>query len=107
MKHVIPLKSESEFQSILVDPNPILLYFSTPNCSVCHAMLPKLLSALQDKPTPIIEIDASVYPKIAGQQRIFVAPTVLVFYEGKEILRESRFIDIDKIQRLLDLIQSS
>jgi len=107
MKHVIPLSSVSELQTYITDPNPILLYFSTPNCSVCHAMLPKLLSAFEKYPNPIIEIDASVYPQIAGQQRIFVAPTVLVFYEGKEILRESRFIDIDKIQRYLDLIQSS
>lgn len=107
MKTVTPLNSASELERLLADPHPILLYFSTPQCSVCHAMLPKLLSALEDYRTPVIEIDASLYPEIAGQQRIFVAPTVLVFYEGKEILRESRFIDIDKIQRLLDLIASS
>ena len=105
--NLLSLSSAQHLQNVMAEKDPILLYFSTPHCNVCHAMWPKLLSALADYPYSLIEVDASRYPDLAGQHRVFVAPTVLVFYEGKEILRESRFIDIEKIQRLLDLIQSS
>lgn len=107
MKQILQLNSPSDFQTAILAPIPTIFFFSTSQCGVCHAMLPKLASALESYPNPIIDVDASRFPDIAGQHRIFVAPTVLVFYEGKEILRESRFIDIDKILRLLDLIQSS
>jgi thiol-disulfide isomerase/thioredoxin len=89
----------------LRDIKPFLLYFSTPNCGVCHAMLPKLNEALKDEDIEMIEIDVSLHPDIAGQHRVFVSPTILVMSEGKEHLRESRFIDIERISRLLDLMK--
>jgi hypothetical protein len=33
---------------------------------------------------------------------VFTVPTVIVFADGKEILRESRFIDFKRIERLFD-----
>jgi thioredoxin-like negative regulator of GroEL len=106
MKLVKPLSSADQLELLKSNPEPLILYFSTPNCSVCHAMLPKLLSALENSPYEVIGIDAATFPEIAGQVRIFVAPTVLIFYEGREVLRESRFIDIPKITRLLQIIQA-
>lgn len=107
MKHVIPLNSTQQYHDLMVSEKPSVLYFSTPHCSVCHAMLPKVLQALDPYPIDVVQIDAETYPDLAGQARIFVAPTVLVIYEGKEVLRESRFIDLDKITRLIDLIQGA
>jgi len=107
MKQAITLSSILQYEQLISTQDPFILYFSTPNCNVCHSMLPKLLGELEYNKCDVIVIDAAVYPEIAGQARIFVAPTVLVMYEGKEILRESRFIDISKISRLLDIIQSS
>jgi len=105
MKQAQLLGSASEYEALIAGHDPIILYFFTPDCGVCHAMLPKLLEALDQDPIDVIEIDAARFPAIAGQQRIFVAPTVLVTVEGKEILRESRFIDIPKISRLLSLMR--
>lgn len=99
--------SVSQLETLKSACDPVILYFSTPNCGVCEIMLPKMLVALQDLPYDVIEINASDSAEIAGQHRVFTAPTVLVYYEGREVLRESRFIDIDKISHLLDLIRSS
>jgi len=68
-------------------------------------MLPKLNDALKEESLQMIDIDVSLHPDIAGQHRIFVSPTVLIVKEGKEWLRESRFIDVDRILRLLDLMK--
>lgn len=107
MSLVRALQSQAQLDLIKTKPDPIILYFSTPQCGVCHAVLPKLISALNDKSIEVIEIDASAFPEIAGQHQVFVAPTVLVYYQGIEVLRESRFVDISKITRILDLIQAS
>jgi len=40
-----------------------------------------------------------------GDHLIFSVPTVLIFSEGKELLRESRYINYDKITRLIEMFQ--
>lgn len=44
--------------------------------------------------------------KFRGEHLIFSVPTVLIFSEGKELLRESRYINYDKITRLIDLYKN-
>jgi thioredoxin-like negative regulator of GroEL len=87
------------------DQKPVLFYFSSPNCGVCHAMLPKVSEALKDEDLEMIEIDVSLHPNIAGQHQVFVSPSLIVWGEGKELLRESRFIDVDRISRLIALMK--
>ena len=43
-------------------------------------------------------IDIERSPLIAGQQRIFTAPTILVYFDGKESLRKSRNISIGGLE---------
>ncbi len=44
--------------------------------------------------------------KFRGDHLIFSVPTVLIFSNGKELLRESRYINYHKIQRLIEMYQS-
>lgn len=41
--------------------------------------------------------------EVSGQFLVFSVPTILIMHEGREILRESRFIDFNKISRILQL----
>jgi len=86
------------------DQDPAILYFSTPECGVCLSVYPQLMDLLKEDQIEVIKIDASEFPEVAGQHLVFTAPTILVFFEGKEVLRESRFIDFQRIRRLLDIL---
>lgn len=55
------------------------------------------------KSIPHYQVYLEEIPLFQGQHLVFTVPTILVFSEGKEILRESRFIDFNKIQRLFDI----
>lgn len=52
----------------------------------------------------LIKIDTNVQKYISGQLGVFIVPTVIIIYDGKEILRESRFIDFNKINKNLEYI---
>ena len=88
----------------------VAVYFSSPNCGVCHALRPKVEEMLSEKFPLIkfihIEIDKS--PGIAGAYGVFSAPTLLVFFEGKEFLRKVRLMGIqelvDKIERPYNML---
>ncbi len=81
-----------------------ILYFSSEKCSVCNSILPDLEKITEELPIQIGDIDINMNLKIAGQYLIFVTPTIIIFNENKEILRESRFIDFKKIERILSLL---
>lgn len=44
--------------------------------------------------------------KFRGDHLIFSVPTVLIFSEGKELLRESRYINYAKISRLIEMFSN-
>lgn len=104
----------SNYKTLIIDSEEALetftnqskyiLYFSSEKCSVCNSILPELEEITQGLPIQIGKIDVNFNLKIAGQYLIFVTPTIIIFNDKKEVLRESRFIDFKKIERMLGLI---
>lgn len=93
---------------------PLLLYFAAEPCTVCHAMLPKLQKVLlemddaeEGKDYHLFVIESEKHPEICGQLLVFTVPTLLIFWEGREVLRESRFMDPNQITRILSQIIES
>lgn len=78
----------------------ILLYFSHDACNVCKVLLPKVKELIADKfPKLEIEfIDIKNNPEQAAQFQIFAAPSILIFFEGKEYKRFSRNIGIKQLE---------
>jgi len=101
---IYPQTNDDVIKATQPDQAPVVLYFTTPTCSVCKAVFPRLEALMQAYPQKLYKIDAEQFPELAGQNRVFTAPTILIYADGKEVLRESRFIDFAKIQRMLDLI---
>jgi len=80
----------------------------TKGCSVCVPVSARIEEILKQYPNiPLYQIYLEDVPEFQGQQLIFTVPTVVVYQNGKEILRESRFVDFLKIERLLDLYTDS
>jgi thioredoxin-like negative regulator of GroEL len=101
-----------EIEHLIKEEMGLLLYFSTPTCNVCHALKPKIIEAF-DKHFPEIKqqfIDASLSPEIPASLGIFSVPTIVVFLDGKEFVRESRNVSIaalvEKISRPYEMMTS-
>lgn len=67
-------------------------------------MFPQLEDVARDYDIKIVKVDVDSQRQLAGQFLAFVMPTILIINQGKEILREARFIDFHKIDRNLGLI---
>ena len=82
----------------------VAVYFSTPNCGVCHALRPKV-EALFTKEFPLVKfihVEMDKSPGISGEYGVFSAPTLLVFFEGKEFLRKVRLMGIQELQEKIE-----
>jgi len=92
-----------EIQNIIKSEVGVLLYFSGENCNVCHALRPKF-KELFDKEFPKIKqiyLDAHENPQISANFQVFSVPTMLVFLDGREFVREGRAVSIHQLQQKL------
>ena len=96
-----------------VDSQPaILVYFKNDNCAPCLVLRPKVKELLNET-FPSIEmivVDTVEQPEFAGEFHVFANPTLLVFFDGKEYIRKSKYVAIPElkgeISRLYDMMFS-
>lgn len=81
----------------------LLAYFSTDACNVCKVLKPKVQQLLEDEfpELKMAYVRSDAFPDIAGQNRIFAAPTILVFFDGREYIRKSRNIGIRELREAI------
>ncbi|PED09327.1 thioredoxin family protein [Bacillus pseudomycoides] len=93
-----------ELIAYIEEQGRLLLFIKTENCGVCDVMLEKVNRLLkQYKNVGNIVVSLEDMKEISAKYLVFTAPTVLLFHQGKEILRESRFISLDNIERTLKM----
>ena len=96
-----------------VDSKPaVLVYFKNDNCAPCLVLRPKVKELLEET-FPSIEmivVDTVEQPEFAGEFHVFANPTLLVFFDGKEYIRKSKYVAIPElkgeISRLYDMMIS-
>lgn len=88
------------------------VYVSSTDCSVCHALFPKVQELLMKYPEIHLgRVDAQEVQEVAGALSIFTVPVLLLFVEGKEYVREARIVHTDlldeKIKKIYELAVES
>jgi thioredoxin-like negative regulator of GroEL len=98
------IKSLDEFNQMKQDEPALLAYFSTDACNVCKVLKPKVDELVQTEfpQLKMVYVKSDVLPDIAGQHQVFAAPTILVFFDGRETIRKSRNIGLDELHREID-----
>ncbi|MFC2947500.1 thioredoxin family protein [Virgibacillus sediminis] len=102
------LSSLEEVDRWIAENELALLYISRPNCSVCHGLKPQV-QKLMDK-YPAMELghaDVQQTEELAGRFSIFTVPVLLVFWDGKEYLREARIIHMGLLEEKLDKLYNN
>jgi thioredoxin-like negative regulator of GroEL len=97
----LEVKSFEEFLQLKEKHTAVLAYFSTDTCNVCKVLKPKVeeLTRTEFPEIKMVYIKSDVFPDIAAQNQVFAAPTILVFFDGREYIRKSRNIGIGELQR--------
>ena len=81
------------------------LYLYGTNCSVCHALLPQVEEVLENFPQIKREkLNVHEIPEAAGAFSVFTIPVLLLYVEGKETIREARFVNIESLRSSLQRI---
>jgi thioredoxin 1 len=94
------IQSIQNFTKILAENDAVLSYFSTEICSVCKVLKPKVAEMIAESFPKIkmVFVESDKLPELAAQNRVFTAPTVIVFFDGRETIRKSRAFGVDELK---------
>ncbi len=98
------LTSLIEIQNLIQNNEAVLIYFSTNHCAPCISLRPKVLDLVQRKfPKMKIEfLDAESVPEVTGAFSVFASPTILVFFDGKETRRFSKYVSVVELEESIE-----
>lgn len=97
-------KSLDDFLEITRLNTAVCFYLSTPECNVCKVLKPKVIELIKlDFPEMnFYYVDLNEAKEISGQLSVFSVPTILVYFEGKEIIRASRNMHLEELREQIN-----
>ena len=89
-------------QSLVQNKKAFILYFMNDTCAPCLALRPKVETLLEKYPEmQLIYIDSRKNPEISGAYNVFSNPSLLLFFEGKESVRFSKYVSVDQLEEAI------
>lgn len=90
------IQTTEQINSVINTGEPVLIYFSGENCSVCKVLKPKIeQEVIKNFPKfKLYEVKTDIYKELTSQFTVFSIPTVLIFFDRKEFKRYGRNISI-------------
>ena len=107
---MLKIQSIEQIQREIDAKEPILIYFSGENCSVCKVLKPKIEEEIKREfpEMKIFEVQTDLCREITAHFMIFSIPTTLVFFDSKEFKRYGRNMSvplfIEELRRPYNLI---
>ncbi len=98
------VSTKQEIDEILMQHELVLIYFSSPDCQVCHSLKPKVdtLVTTSFPKVHLVDVNVAVASELAASFSVFAAPTIVIMVEGRETVRWSRTISIDNVVAALE-----
>jgi thioredoxin-like negative regulator of GroEL len=102
--------SLDEFNRLVQEEAGALFYFSHDACNVCKVLKPKIMDLFADQFPKIgrYYVNTETTPEVSAQLSIFAVPTIILYLDGREYVRESRNVSMEKlaqqVQRPYDMM---
>lgn len=100
----IEINSFEDFIALKEKEDALLCYFSTEACNVCKVLKPKVEELIENEfpKIKLAYIKSDKLPEVAAQNQIFTAPTIVIYFGGREYIRKSRNIGIQELYNEID-----
>lgn len=93
---MIQIQNLQQLQNNINTGEPVLVYFSGENCSVCKVLKPKIEEEVS-KNFPkfkLFEVKTDLDKEITSHFTVFSIPTTLIFFDAKEFKRVGRNMSV-------------
>ncbi len=93
------LVTNQELEEIIKREDALIIYFYNDHCPPCISLRPKVKKMVkEDFPNmKIFFINSEKYPELTALHGVFANPTLLVFFDGREFIRKSKYVSIAEL----------
>jgi thiol-disulfide isomerase/thioredoxin len=93
------LTSKEQVNNVLAANEAIILYFYNDHCAPCISLRPKVKEMVDDQfpKLKLFFVNSEKYPDIPAGYQVFANPTLLLYFDGREYRRESKYISIPQL----------
>ena len=96
------MTSKNDIDYLIQNNDMVLLYFSGINCGVCKIIKPKIIELQKKYPNiKSVEIETEKYVEITAQFNVFALPSVIMFIDGKEVIRKIRYMSLVELESII------
>lgn len=94
------LKSLEDYKMLVASEAALIIYFYNDNCAPCISLRPKVLELVKNSfpKLKIVFSNSIAQPEVSAFFGAFNNPTIVIFFEGKEYKRESKYISIPQLE---------
>ncbi len=96
--------TKEEISSFITDMAAVIIYFYSDNCAPCLSLRPKVQQLVADD-FPEIKlalVNSEKHPVLPAAYNVFASPTIILFFEGREYRRESKYISIPQLSQAIE-----
>lgn len=97
------INKKDEFQKFYKEKGIRIVYLSTNTCCACGVLKPKIEDMIKKYDNvEMVEIEADKSVEIVSQLGIFMFPAFIMYIDGKEVLREAKYISVVELEKVID-----
>ncbi|MCF8365127.1 MAG: thioredoxin family protein [Bacteroidales bacterium] len=100
------IESLAELKNLAETEKGLLIYFYSDRCAPCLSLRPKVAQMVADdfEGLKLVFINSEQKPEIPAHFGVFANPSIIVFFEGKEFRRYSKYISISELGGDIDRV---
>lgn len=93
------IKSRESLQSLIEKEKAVIVYFYSDRCSPCISLRPKVIDMVKTafQGVRLVFVNSEKVPEVAAAFSVFANPAIIVFIEGREYRRYSKYISINEL----------
>ena len=107
---MIEIKTIKKLEEEIASKEPVLIYFSGENCSVCKVLKPKIEEEVKNNfpKMKMLEVKTDLSLELTAQFMVFSIPATIIYFDAKEFKRYGRNMSvplfIEELKRPYDLM---
>ncbi len=93
------LETIEQTENLTGNKPAVLLYFYNDSCAPCISLRPKVIELLENEfpKVQLAFVNSVLHPEVAARYNSFSNPTLILFFDGREYRRESKYISIPQL----------
>jgi thioredoxin 1 len=90
--------------SLIASSTGLMIYFFDDGCMPCVSLRPRVEKLMNEKfgKMKLAWINSRAFPELPASRGVFASPVILLFFDGKETKRFSKYISLPELEQSIE-----